>query len=76
MDSVSKLSFGNESLKSSFHELGKSKTQYVIQFPLRFLQQAKSDHSSDKGITYAHIKYNSILNIVHTLKNSLSIFLV
>jgi hypothetical protein len=55
MDSVSKLSFGNESLESSFHELGKSETQYIIQLSLRLLQQAKSDHSSDKGITYKRI---------------------
>ena len=53
MHGVSELSFSNESLESSFHELGKSETQYVIQFSLGLLQKAKSNHSSDKGITYS-----------------------
>jgi hypothetical protein len=52
MHGVSELSLGNESLESSFHELGKSQTQYVIQLSLGLLQKAESDHSSDKGITY------------------------
>ena len=51
MHGVSELSLGNESLKSSFHELGKSQTQYVIQLSFGLLQKAESDHSSDKGIT-------------------------
>ena len=32
MDSAGQLSLGNKGLKSSFHELGKSETQYVIEF--------------------------------------------
>lgn len=75
MHGVSELSFSNESLESSFHELGKGETQNVIQFSLGLLQKTESDHPSDKGITYSH-KYYSILNIAHTLENSLSIFLV
>ena len=51
MDRASNLSLGNESLKSSFHELGKGQTQYVIEFSLRFLEKTESNHSSDKGIT-------------------------
>lgn len=54
MHGVSELSFSNEGLESSFHELGKGETKYVIQFSLGFLQETKSDHSSDKGITYSH----------------------
>lgn len=59
MHGVSELSLGNESLESSFHELGKSQTQYVIQFSLGLLQKAESDHSSNKGITY--LRTNIIL---------------
>lgn len=52
MDGVSKLSLGDEGLESSLHDLGKGKTQDVIELSFVLLQDSESDHSSDKSITY------------------------
>lgn len=56
---VGELSLGNECLKSSLHDLGKGKTQDVIELSFVFLEYSESNHSSDKGITY-----NKIINYI------------
>lgn len=75
MNGVSELSLGNESLKSSLHDLGEWETQYVIELSFVFLEHSKSNHSSDKSITY-----NLIINIFNiserTFENSSWIFLL
>lgn len=41
----------DEGLQASLHELVNGKTQDIIELSLRFLQETKSDHTSDKSIT-------------------------
>ena len=52
MNGASNLPLGNEGLKSSLHELGKGKSQDVIEFSFSLFKETKSYHSSDKCITY------------------------
>lgn len=59
MDGVSELSLGDKGLKSSLHDLGKGKTQDIIELSFVLLEYSKSNHSSDKGITY-----NKIINYI------------
>lgn len=52
MDSAGKLSLSNECLESSLHELREGQTQDVIELSFSLLEKTKSNHSSDKSITY------------------------
>ena len=52
MDGVGELSLGDDGLKSSLHHLVEGETEHVIELSLVLLEETKSNHSSDKGITY------------------------
>lgn len=43
----------DQSLESALQELGGSKTENKIELALVVLQEAKSYHTSDKGLTYS-----------------------
>ena len=51
VDRVSKLSLGNDGLEASLHHLGEGKTKHVIELSLVLLEETKSDHASDDGLT-------------------------
>ena len=52
MDGASNFPLGDKSLKSSLHELGKGKSQDIIEFSFSLFKESESYHSSDKCITY------------------------
>ena len=73
MERVSKFLFGDDSLESSFHELIKGKSEDVIELSLVFYEETKSDHSSEKGITFEKSS-GIILGQSHQGSTSLSDF--
>ena len=52
MDRVADLSLHDESLKATLHELSDGQTQNVIKFSLGLLEETKTDHAADKGLTF------------------------
>ena len=51
MDGSGEVSLDNEGLETSFHELVDGQTEDVIELSLVLVEETKSDHSLDKGIT-------------------------
>ena len=51
MDRGSELALDDEGLETSLHELGDSQTEHVIELAFSLLEEAKSDHASDDGLT-------------------------
>ena len=51
MDRGSELALNDESLKTTLHELGDSKSQDIIKFAFGILEKTESDHTSDEGLT-------------------------
>jgi len=60
MDRVADLSLHDESLEATLHELSDGQTQNVIKFSLGLLEETKTDHAADKGLTYISLSYNHI----------------
>jgi hypothetical protein len=48
----SEVSLDNEGLESTFHELVDGQTEDVIELSLVLVEETKSDHALDEGITY------------------------
>jgi len=48
----SEVSLDNEGLESTFHELVDGQTEHVIELALVLVEETKSDHALDEGITY------------------------
>jgi len=70
MDRLSELSLLNQSLESSLKELGGCQTEHIIEFALVVLQKTKSDHTSDKGLTFEE---SSWIVFIHGEKNTSSL---
>lgn len=51
MDRGSQLALDDEGLQASLHELSDRKSQHVIELALRLLEETKSNHASDDGLT-------------------------
>ena len=45
------LALYDEGLQTTFHELSNSQTEDVIELAFRLLEETKSDHTSDDGLT-------------------------
>ena len=73
MDRACKFLLSNEGLESSFHELVKSKTENVIELSFVLLEKTKSDHSSEKGITFEKSSWVGLVQS-HEGSSSLSDF--
>ena len=52
MDGSGKVALLDEGLQSSLEELGGGQTEDIIELALIVLQETKSDHSADEGLTY------------------------
>lgn len=52
MDRVGEVALLDESLQSALQELGCGKTEHIIEFAFVVLQETKSHHSADEGLTY------------------------
>jgi hypothetical protein len=52
MDGSGEVSLDNEGLETSFHELVDGQTEHVIELALVLVEETKSDHALDEGITY------------------------
>ena len=52
MDGAGEVTLLDEGLKSSLKELRSSKTEDIIEFAFVVLQETKSHHSADEGLTY------------------------
>ena len=51
MDRLGKLALNDESLKTTLHELRDGKSQDIIEFAFGFLEETKSNHTGDEGLT-------------------------
>lgn len=51
MDGVGELALDNEGLEAALQELGNGQTENVIEFALRILEETKTYHAADKGLT-------------------------
>ena len=81
----SEVSLDNEGLESTFHELVDGQTEDVIEFTLVLVEETKSDHALDEGITcnknngcYSNIKYKLRCGsgVLLTFENSSGIGLI
>ena len=52
VDGASQLALHNEGLESALQELRGSQTEHIIELALGVLQETKSHHSADEGLTY------------------------
>ena len=52
MDGGSEVTLLDERLQSSLHVLGGGQTEDIIELALIVLQESKTDHSADEGLTY------------------------
>ncbi len=52
MDGGSQVALLDESLETSLKELGGGQTEHIIELALVVLEQTKSHHSADEGLTY------------------------
>jgi hypothetical protein len=60
MDRVSELALHHEGLQTAFHELGDGQTQDVIELALRLLEETKTNHTAEEGLTCISLSYNHI----------------
>lgn len=51
VDGGGKLALDNKGLKASFHELSNCETEDIIKLAFGLLEETKSDHTSDDGLT-------------------------
>jgi len=59
----SEVSLDNEGLESSFHELVDGQTEHVIELALVLVEETKSDHALDEGITFVN---SSGIGVIHS----------
>ena len=52
MDRGGKVALLDERLQTAFKELGGGQTEHIIELALVVLEQTKSHHSADEGLTY------------------------
>jgi len=52
VNGASEVSLLDEGLESSLKELGGGQTEDIIEFALVVLEESKSHHSTDEGLTY------------------------
>ena len=67
MDGSGEVSLDNEGLETSFHELVDGQTEDVIELSLVLVEETKSDHSLDKGITFEN---SSGIGFIHGQKDT------
>ena len=52
MDRVGESALLDQGLKAALEELRGGQTEHIIEFALVVLEETKSDHSADEGLTY------------------------
>ena len=52
VDRVGESALLDQGLKAALQELGRGQTEHIIEFALVVLEETKSDHSTDEGLTY------------------------
>jgi len=67
MDGAGEVTLLDEGLKSSLKELRSSKTEDIIEFAFVVLQETKSHHSTDEGLTF---KESSWICNIHSEQNT------
>ena len=60
VNGVGELALHHEGLETAFHELGDGQTQDVIELALRLLEEAKTNHAAEEGLTCNSLSYNHI----------------
>ena len=63
VNGASEVSLLDEGLESSLKELGGGQTEDIIEFALVVLEESKSHHSTDEGLTF---KESSGIGLVHS----------
>lgn len=56
VDGVSNLPLHDEGLQSALHKLGDGQTEDEIELSLRLLEETKTHHAADEGLTYSEFK--------------------